>query len=164
MNTSIVAAQVNAAVAIIQSQLTNREIFTEQLIEADGNRVTVFTMEAADPIFNLAVVDPKLAHLPFVGMSVDGFLTPAAFDAGMDKVSIANLEPRLTEAELVYGKYVIPLEEMFDDYLRTGIAANMYMKDGIVTAIELSIFNKEQRRVRGYTFTADSFPILGIKF
>ena len=29
MNTSIVAAQVNAAVAIIQSQLTNREIFTE---------------------------------------------------------------------------------------------------------------------------------------
>lgn len=164
MNSSIVAAQVHAAVAIIQSQLTNREIFTEQLVEADGNHITLSTMSVAEPMFNLALVDFKFATLPFVGIAVNGFLTPDAFNVGMAKLNIANVVKRVTENEEQYGKLAIPVEEMFADYERSGIAANMYMKDDMITAIELTIVNKEQRQVRGYTFTADSFPILGIKF
>jgi hypothetical protein len=164
MNSSIVAAQVHAAVAIIQSQLTNREIFTEQLIEAGDNQITVFTMAVAEPLFNLALVDFKFATLPFVGIMVDGYITSDQLVDGTSKLNVDNIAKRVTENESQYGKPAIPIAEMFDDYLRTGIAANMYMKDDMITAIELTIVDKEQRRVKGYTFTKDSFPILGIKF
>lgn len=164
MNSSIVAAQVHAAVAIIQSQLSNRDIFTEQLVQTDDNHITLSTMSVAEPIFNLALVDFKFSTLPFVGIVVNGFLTPDAFNDGMAKLNIANIVQRVTENEAQYGKLAIPVEEMFADYERTGIAANMYVKEDVITAIELTIVDKEQRRVKGYTFTADSFPILGIKF
>ncbi len=161
---SVVAAQVHAAVAIINTQLTNREIFTKHSVEPSEERITVFTMAVAEPLFNLALVDFKFATLPFIGIMVDGYLTSEEYADGTSKLSVDNIAKRVTENESQYGKPAIPIAEMFDDYLRTGIAANMYVKDDVITAIELTIIDKEQRRVKGYTFTADSFPILGIKF